>query len=83
MALNARRNAEILAFYRANEWSYQLVADNFGVSRSAVAGIVFRDNHPTSERTRGGHHGCPYWPMYTARNWDARSARDEDRRAGV
>jgi hypothetical protein len=85
MALNARRNAAILSFYKANDWSYQLVADKFNVSRCVVAGLVFRDFNPPSERIRspnggrnkigGGYHGCPYWPTYTVQNSDARSAR--------
>lgn len=47
---NLKRNREILKFLAANDWSYQLVADKFGVSRNVVAGLVFRSRHPIEER---------------------------------
>lgn len=48
----SKKNAEILAFVNNNDgaWSYQLIADHFGVSRNIVAGLVFRARHPFKTR---------------------------------
>jgi len=75
------RNAAILAFAKSKrgKWSYQLIADHFKVSRSVVAGILFRAKHPVSERVhspRGlaknkigtGFKPSSYYPDYTAAN---------------
>lgn len=43
---------KIIAFEATHDWSYQLVADHFGITRNQVAGILFRARHPYSERTR-------------------------------
>lgn len=41
----------IIEFATNNSWSYQLIADRFGVTRSTVAGILFRHRHPVDQRT--------------------------------
>jgi transposase len=66
----------IVAFYESHEWSYQLVADHFGVSRNTVAGAIFRHKNPLSKRIAGkdrsknmvgrGRHGPGPIPKYTA-----------------
>jgi hypothetical protein len=43
---------KIIAFEATHDWSYQLVADHFGITRNQVAGILFRHRHPYSERCR-------------------------------
>ena len=75
-------NQAIIAFVKANNWSYQLVADKFKVSRNVVAGLMFRHRHPVSKRVdkngnkRGsnrsqigtGYSYPSYQPTYTAKN---------------
>jgi hypothetical protein len=74
-----KRNSLIIAFVEANDWSFQLVADNFSVSRNTVAGIMFRYKHPVAKRMKSpggrsknkigtGHGGYSYTPAYHARN---------------
>lgn len=70
------RNEEIIAFVKANDWSYQLVGDHFGISRNVVAGLMFRDRHPRDKlvnspkgcrnKTGTGYQHRSYWPAYTA-----------------
>jgi hypothetical protein len=84
MARHAKRNAKIVTFYKANKWSYQLVADTFGVSRNVVAGLIFRDTYPVSVRKKasgqsnkigtGRRGGCRYFPKYHALNSNSKSA---------
>ena len=75
-------NLEIIAFVKTSNWSYQLVADKFKISRNTVAGLMFRDRHPVSARVdrdgnkRGsgrsqigtGYTYPSYQPAYTALN---------------
>ena len=68
----------------AQGWSYQLVADACGITRCAVAGIVFRHNHPQdtlvkSPNGRGankigtGYTQSSYAPKYSARDFEVRA----------
>lgn len=41
---NEKRRA-IISFTAKNSWSYQLIGDNFGVTRCQVAGVLFRHRH--------------------------------------
>ena len=74
---NEVRNRKIVAFIESYDWSFQLVADKFGVSRNVVAGIMFRHRHPLEEcKKRSGRHSkissgyrhAEYYPSFTARN---------------
>ena len=75
------RNAAIINFYRKKnrKWSYQLIADHFGISRNVVAGILFRERHPpetlvksahsrSRNKTGGGRKPTSYYPEKHARN---------------
>ncbi len=79
MTTNVRRNARIITFakQKGRKWSYQLIADHFGVSRHVVAGVLFRERHPVDDRyAAGGNHNkigggqrpIPYYPEMTAQN---------------
>lgn len=75
-------NAIILTFAKRKrgKWSFQLIADHFGVSRNVVAGLMFRDKHPLAKRVRSGsgtgsrntsgtgRHGPGAMPHFTAQN---------------
>lgn len=45
---NEQRNKRILAL--AGKKSYGLIADEMGITRCAVAGVVFRDKYPSRHR---------------------------------
>ena len=77
---SAMRRA-VVAFAKAKgkRWSYQLIADHFGVTRNVVAGILFRERHPHSERIRSpgsrwgnmigiSYRPRSYYPEKTAQN---------------
>jgi len=61
VAHTSKQNQEIVEFVKNNEgtWSYQLIADHFGVSRSTVAGAVFRDRHPFAKRVASPNGAIP------------------------
>lgn len=64
---------EIVEFYEANDWSYQLVAERFGVSRNQVAGLMFRRRHGNKKLRGGiGRNGPGEYPKFTARTHDGR-----------
>lgn len=65
---NSKRNREIISFYEANDWSYQLVADKFGVSRNVVAGAIFRHRNGGRKRNGRGYRGGVPWPAYNLTN---------------
>lgn len=80
-AFISKQNAEILRFWlsKKKKWSYGVIADHFGISRSRVAGIVFRYRHPASERVSSpgrnnksiigtGFREQSYRPDYTTQN---------------
>jgi hypothetical protein len=70
---------KIIDFVKTKSWSFQLVADHFGITRCQVAGIVFRDQHPYEARVKSpnstsrnkigtGRHGPGLIPLMTASN---------------
>jgi hypothetical protein len=77
---NEERNRRIIKFVETYDWSFQLVADKFGVSRNVVAGIMFRYRHPYEMRkgcspqshghnkTGTGWQRQSYYPSINARN---------------
>ena len=65
-------------------WSYQLVAERFGTTRSTIAGIVFRSRHARTEMVKSpsattpnklgtGYRASRYYPTYTASHYTGRS----------
>ena len=54
--MTASERKKIIAFFENNEgvWSYQLIADHFGITRCALAGILFRHRHPYAVRVSSG-----------------------------
>lgn len=62
---NAARNTKIIALY--GKKSFGLIAKELGITRSVVAGVVFRNNYPAEVRASTpqgcrnkigtGHHG--------------------------
>lgn len=50
MSKNAERNRQIIAYAEKHDWSYQLVAEHFGVTRNVVSGVVFRHRYPHLQR---------------------------------
>lgn len=76
---NEDRNQKIIAFVEAYDWSFQLVGNKFGLSRNAIAGIMFRHRHPMSERVKSpggqspnkvgtGYRHAGYYPSINALN---------------
>ena len=73
--MTPEKKDEIVAFYEAHNWSYQLVAERFGVSRNQVAGLIFRRKHGNKKLAKSiGRHGPGDYPKFTARTHDGRAA---------
>jgi transposase-like protein len=72
--MTPEKKDEIVAFYKENDWSYQLVAERFGVSRNQVAGLIFRSKHGNRKLPKSiGHHGPGDRPKFTARTHEGRA----------
>ena len=74
---NRKRNAVICKLADEQRLSYAVIAEMIGVSRNAVAGVVFRHRHPFEARnhnnmnkTGTGWHPSSYYPEKTA--WNSR-----------
>jgi hypothetical protein len=70
----------VLREVKAQKLSYALIGAKFGISRGAVAGIVFRDRHPVAERISApnsrsrskigtGYRLASYEPVKSRRQW--------------
>lgn len=71
---------KIIELVAANDRSYHLVGESFGVTRNVIAGIIFRHRHPYSVRIRSprslggggrnkigtGYRASDYYPALTA-----------------
>lgn len=53
--MTSEKRKAIVAFVATHDWSYQLVADRFGVTRNQIAGVLFRHRYPvrTAKSPRG------------------------------
>jgi hypothetical protein len=82
--MTRERRQEIIAFRKKKDWSFQLIADYFGVTRNQVAGIMFRHNHRDNKlvcsprsaganKTGTGHQGPGAMPRYNALNYEVRT----------
>ena len=47
------RNEKILRM--VGQKSYELIAEHFGISRNAVAGVIFRDRYPRANKIGTGY----------------------------
>lgn len=76
---NKNRNDAIIAFHKAHpDWSYQIIGHCFGVTRTTIAGVLFRHRHPSDQlvKSGNGHRNktgtgftqASYYPTFTARN---------------
>lgn len=55
---NGKRNADILKLVDTKRLSYEVIAEMMGVTRCAVAGVVFRRRYPPSVRIDGNGKTC-------------------------
>lgn len=72
------RNLKIIKFLDHHDWSFQLVADKFGITRNVVAGIMFRHRYPietlgapcSGKRNKHGKgwQRAKYYPSVNANN---------------
>ena len=72
------QRAEILAYVAERKLSYAVIAELCGCTRNAVAGVVFRDRHPSAtlvaspKSTTGKSHG-----NMTGKGWQPAGYRPE------
>lgn len=73
--MTKEKRLSIVEFVAEHDWSYQLVADHFRLTRNQIAGILFRHRHPYEKRigktrnmTGTGRHGPGAMPRFTAQN---------------
>jgi len=63
-----KERCEIIEFSRTHSWSYQLIADHFGVTRNQVAGLLFRHNNGGKRTVGRPRSGPGAYPSLTAQN---------------
>ncbi len=82
--MTKQQRNEIIAFKAKNDWSFQLIADAFGLTRHQVAGIIFRHKRPydirvcspnshSKNKLGTGYRGSGPYAKFTASKYEARA----------